>query len=94
MRRARRRVSRLIAAVTSAMVADPNPITLEEAIAAAGRAGQLCDRPSRYEMHTTVPARCNNLKFPPGSPGGSSLAHDPVACAKCASVAALLASRG
>ncbi len=50
MRRARRRVSRLITAVTSAMVADPNPITLEK----------LSPPPAAPVNSATVPAatRC------------------------------------
>lgn len=93
LRRARRRVSRLIAAVTAAMDADPNPRTWQEFIADDELTGPPCDRPSRYEMHTTIPARCNNLSFPPGNPQRGSVVYDPDGCPKCAAFSALIASR-
>ena len=93
LRRARRRVFRLIAAVTAAMDAEPNPKTREELNADAELTGPPCDRPSRYEMHTTIPARCNNLAFPPGNPQHGAVVYDPAACPKCAAFSALIASR-
>ena len=93
LRRARRRVFRLIAAVTAAMDADPSPKTWEELNADTAVTGPPCDRPGRYEMHTTIPARCNNLSFPPGNPQRGSVVYDPAACPKCAAFSALIASR-
>ena len=44
----------------------------------------LSDLPQLDEMHSTVPARCNNLVSPPGYPPGMQLAYAPQVCPKCA----------
>ena len=48
--------------------------------------GLINDRPSLFEMHTTTPARCNNLSIPLGAPRGSQLLYDPAVCPKCANL--------
>ena len=48
--------------------------------------GLLCDLPDLYEMHATVPARCNNLSLPPNSPADARLAYNPSVCPGCANL--------
>ncbi len=46
----------------------------------------LSNRPTLQEMHTTVPARCNNLALPPVRPPNLRLAYNPDVCPKCANL--------
>ena len=82
LRAARARVRRLLKAVT-ALVNSSVVVTMEEAIQYAA---SLHNRPRLNELHTTVPAQCNNMAFPPDHPPGVRLAYDPSICRKCANL--------
>ena len=50
--------------------------------------GLLCDLPQLREMHAAIPARCNNLALPIGSPPGARVAYNPQVCPGCANLLA------
>lgn len=87
LRTVRTRVGRLIKAV-AALVNGNGLRSLAEEMA---NPRLLCDRPGADELHTTTPARCNNLS-PVGSPN-AQLAYNPAVCPKCASLFVPHASR-
>ena len=61
-----------------------------EAFEETGIPRLLSNLPGLNEMHTTLPARCNNLSLPPFRPPDMQLAYNPEVCPKCANLPARL----
>ncbi|MCY4414754.1 MAG: hypothetical protein OXE87_00360 [Chloroflexi bacterium] len=85
----RPRVKRLVRDVSNVMY-DGGPW---EAYEETGIPRLLSRLPQLEEMHTTVPARCNNLSVPAIGAPGMRLAYDPQVCPKCANLPARLIPR-
>ena len=85
----RLRVKRLVRDVAEAV----NDGESWEAFEETGIPRLLSNRPQLDEMHTTVPARCNNLSLPPFRPPDMQLAYSPEVCPKCANLPARLIPR-
>ncbi|MDE2684854.1 MAG: HEPN domain-containing protein [Chloroflexota bacterium] len=80
----RLRVKSLVRDVTAAVNDGESWPALEE----SPLPGLLCDLPQLREMHAAIPARCNNLALPLGTPPGARVAYNPQVCPGCANLLA------
>ena len=81
LRTIRARAARLIRDVAAVVNGTPRRTWADE----LADPSLISDRPQPAEMHTTVPAHCNNLSLF-GHPPGSRLAYVPSVCPNCANL--------